>query len=127
MQSVISLQAHHVDTATESKDFAARGVDDAFLERAQFKFARKAPEYATGRDVWQALAKDQSLAVINAAAVPRRTDLGFAVGLPELQLQGLYYEDSTYDPVQVQVKDATTGKTRILSDFPAYRARHAWG
>jgi putative ABC transport system permease protein len=120
-QSIVNLKAHQADTANEAKDFPIRGVDDVFLQRAQFAFALKAADYATDRDVWDALAKNPNLAVINANAVPRRTNLGFAVGLPEFQLQGFYYEDTTFTPLQVEVTDAASGKTRTLTVIAVLR------
>jgi putative ABC transport system permease protein len=66
--------------------------------------------------VWQALKTTPGLAVVDVAAVPRREQFAGAGDPGEaFALEGFYFEDGTFDPVPIEVRDPQTGKTARLT------------
>jgi putative ABC transport system permease protein len=64
--------------------------------------------------VWRALAERPGLAVVDPFVAPRRNQFMFGP-LPEFQLQGFYVEDEVFAPVDVDVRDPTTGTETTLT------------
>jgi putative ABC transport system permease protein len=92
------------------------GVDDDFVRSNQFGIKLATSEFATedGVDaaaVWEALRENPGLAVVNATMVPTRNNFNF--GAPGdafiLDVEGLYMENDTMDPVSITVTDDKTG------------------
>jgi putative ABC transport system permease protein len=98
----------------ESKDYPVRGFDSAFLTTTTYGFAALAKGYDTPADVWHAMTRRTDLAIVDQFAAPRRSQWGFGPP-PEFQLEGFYIEDGAFDPVQVVVRDAQSGRTRTLT------------
>ena len=115
-QSVLSLEAKQVDAEAQAfESYPVRGLDDEFLAGNTYEFALIADGYGSPRDVWQALADDPGLAIVDPIPVPRRDNFGFAAGIPEFKLEGFFLEDDTFSPVEVDVVDPQTDKTMRLT------------
>ena len=95
-------------------EYPLRGFDDSFLNTTTFDLAATAKGYGSPHDVWQALSRHADLAVVDALAAPRRSNWNFGAP-PALRLNGFYIEDTTFDPVDVVVRDPRTGTTRTLT------------
>ena len=89
--------------------YIVRGLDDSFLNSNTYGFAARADGYTSDHAVWEALADDPGLAVVDAFSVPRRANWGSAV-VSDFRLSGFYLEDQTFAPVPVQIRDTQTGK-----------------
>jgi putative ABC transport system permease protein len=64
--------------------------------------------------VWQALRDQPGLAVVDSFVVPRRDNWAFG-GVPDFRVTGFVFEDGTFDPVPIDVRDEQTGRHRKLT------------
>ncbi len=88
--------------------YAARAADDDFLAATRHRLKLIADGYGPSQEqVWEALREDPTLAVVDALAVPSEDGFG-GDGVP-FQLEGLYYEDKTMSPIDIEVRDPRTG------------------
>lgn len=110
-QSVIAVDARQVGTPRPFETYAARGLDTAFLRHTTFELGAVARGYRTSRDVWDALAATPGLVVVDSLVVPRRENFNFAVAPSDFRLSGFFYDDGTFDPVPVTVRDPQTGRS----------------
>ena len=112
------------------KNSTITGVDDDFLESNRLRIKLATADYATpsGFDsaaVWRALRDNPGLAIANALMVPTRN--GFVFDVQEdafrLDVEGLYLENETLDPIAVTVRDLRSGASfdltviGVLDDF----------
>jgi len=82
------------------------------------------PRPPTADEVWQALADNPGLAIVDPIPVPRRDNFGFQAGAPEFQLDGFYLEDETFSPVEIELRDPLTNKVfevTIIGVNPGFR------
>ena len=112
-------------------DSSITGVDDDFVASNRFSIKLATPEYVTpsGFDsaaVWRALRDKPGLAVVNALLVPLRNSFAFDVSSDTFRLdevEGLYLENDTMDPIDITVTDQKSGTTfqltviGVLDDF----------
>lgn len=113
-EAVLSVEA--VQVGQEGwKGYVVKGVDEAYLNNNKFKFSTMAEGYRTPQEVWQALGQNPGLAVIDAYAVPSRQQFGAMMGGPEFRVQGVYLEDKTMEPIEVEVKDPRSGNIARLT------------
>jgi putative ABC transport system permease protein len=112
-QSFLPVKARQQGVAGASKDYVVRGMDDAFLSHTTYALATRARGYGTDAQVWQALRTQPRLAIVDALAVPHRSNFNF--GAPQgLRLRGFYAEDKSFTPVTVDVRDPQTGRQLAL-------------
>ena len=114
-QSLANIEARQAGTEAQFEGYALRGMDDAFLENTTYEFGAMARGYDDARDVWQALADNPNLAVVDAFPAPRRSEFGFVVGAPDFKLEGFYLDDGVFDPIPVEVRDPVTGKQATVT------------
>ena len=114
-QSFLDAKAKQVGSKNQFEDYGLRGLDEAFLRNTTFGFAAKARGYTTDRAVWQAVAEQPRLAVIDSLVVPRRDNWSVGAVLPEFKLEGFLLEDGVFDPIPVATRDPQTGKTVRLT------------
>lgn len=108
-QSYVPVQARQDGATGGFERYPLRGLDAEFLNTTTYGMASIANGYGSAREVWQAMRTQPDLAVVDAYVVPRRENWGAGV-LPDFQLEGLYIEDATFDPVPVTVRDPQTGR-----------------
>ena len=109
-QSYVPVEARQVGSGAAFARYPARGLDDAFLDHTTYGFSAMATGYDSPQAVWQALAEDPTLAVVDGFVAPRRAQWGFGA-MPEFQLSGFYIEDGPFAPVPVELHDPLTGAT----------------
>jgi putative ABC transport system permease protein len=105
-QSTLPLEIRQVDAAKQEwEEYLANGVDDVYLDTTTFDFLLTAEGYGSAREVWQAVRDNPGLAVVSADAVPSKNEFGFAAGGPRFRLEGIYQEDETMSPIEVELRD----------------------
>lgn len=120
-----------VDTGGEFEDTMVTGFDDDFAASNRFPIKLATAAYATGSGfdssrVWRDVRDKPGLAVVNAFLVPTRNNFAFNPSSEDFILgdvEGLYIENETMDPVEVTVRDLKSSTTYqltvigVLDDF----------
>jgi putative ABC transport system permease protein len=116
-QSFLSAQARQIGRyeVASFEDYGLRGLDEAFLRNTTFGFAAKARGYGSAREIWNAVAEEPRLAVVDAIVAPRRDNWGVGAILPDFKLQGFVIEDGVFDPIPVATRDPQTGETLTVT------------
>jgi len=97
--------------APDYRQYTARGLDSGFIDHSTYQFQTRATGYASDRAIWDALKRDPTLAVIDAAAIPQQG--GFGNGSDKrFALTGVKADDKTMTPITVDVRDQRTGTAR---------------
>lgn len=113
-QSFLPLDARQARTGRKAEPYPVRGLDDAFLGRTTFGLGAIAHGYGSARDVWRAMASRPGVAVVDSFVVPRRDKFGFNAAPADFKLTGFVYDDKTFAPVDVDLRDPQTGRrTRV--------------
>ena len=107
--TTIPIEARQVGAEEQRWErYAVRAADGDFLRNTGHHLKIMAPEYGTtAADIWLALQENPSLAVVEASVVPRRSDFGDDQA--PFQLEGLFYEDDTMEPIDIEVREPRTG------------------
>jgi putative ABC transport system permease protein len=108
-QSVIAVEATQAGTGRKPAEYVARGLDDAFLEHTTFGLGAMATGYSSAREVWDAMRTEPGLAVVDQWVVPRRDNFSFEAAPPDFEVTGFLYEDRTFEPFGVTIRDPQTG------------------
>ena len=108
--TTIPIQARQIGAQGQLWErYAVRAADDDFLEATNYKFKLIADGYGpTGKEVWDALRADLSLAVVDAMVAPRRT--GFNDNNVPFEMEGFFYEDDTMPAIDIEVREPRTGE-----------------
>jgi putative ABC transport system permease protein len=85
--------------------YMIQAADDAYLENIEYDIAVKAEGYTTAAEIWEAVRDHPGYAVIDRLAVPSRTTTSIVIGGPEFSLNGVYLEDETMKPIQLEVRE----------------------
>jgi putative ABC transport system permease protein len=113
-ESFLPLDARQARTGRKAEPYPVRGLDDAFLGRTTFGLGAIAHGYGSARDVWRAMASRPGVAVVDSFVVPRRDKFGFNAAPADFKLTGFVYDDKTFAPVDVDLRDPQTGRrTRV--------------
>jgi len=88
--------------------YAIRAADDQFLQETGATLKLIATGYETQEDVWKAVREDSNLAVVDSLVVPSRE--GFSDDEIPFELEGLFYEDDTMEPIDIEVREPRTGQ-----------------
>ncbi|MBM4445087.1 MAG: FtsX-like permease family protein [Chloroflexi bacterium] len=105
-QSTLPLEIRQVGAVSQEwEEYVANGVDDVYLDTTTFDFVVMAEGYGSAREVWQAIRDNPGLAVVSSEVVPSKNQFGFNPGDPHLQLEGVYQEDETMSPIEVELRD----------------------
>jgi putative ABC transport system permease protein len=86
-------------------------VDDAYLQNVDYGIGVKAEGYSTDAEIWEAIRNKPGYAVVDRLAVPSRTNTSITIGGPTFSLQGVYLEDKTMKPIQLEVREPNSGAT----------------
>jgi putative ABC transport system permease protein len=112
--SDLPVDANQVGTGAKPETYLVHGADRAFLTNTTYSLAARAEGYGSDSAVWNAIRDGKNLAVVDQFVVPRRANWNFGP-VPAFHLSGFYLEDKTFEPVQVVVRDAQTGKAVTLT------------
>ena len=98
------------------RSYSVRAADEGYLAGTETQFHLIAEGYGTTADeVWNALRNDSTLVVVDSFAVPTQNGFRGGENLPEFQLEGVFYEDETMQPIPIEVREAATGATITLT------------
>jgi len=92
--------------------YIVAGVDEAFLKENRIELQSRATGYESDRAVWDALASDPSLAVIDSFATGSG---GFGFGEMQFRLEGVDPGESTFDPIPLQLIDPDNGQSATVT------------
>ncbi|HSE81087.1 MAG TPA: FtsX-like permease family protein, partial [Gaiellaceae bacterium] len=113
-QSFLPIEATQKGTGRELESYVVRGLDRPFLTHTTFDLGKIAQGYSSAEEVWEAIATQPNLAVVDSLIVPRRDNWNFAPP-GEFRLSGFYFDEGTFDPIPVEVQDTQTGRTVELT------------
>ena len=100
------------ESDSEFTEYETRGVDQSFVENNGIAMQSRAEGYATDEAVWQAIAADDSLAVVDANALVASGGFGTATFV-----EGIDSRDTSFQPFDVVMYDPetqTTGRVTII-------------
>jgi putative ABC transport system permease protein len=92
---------------TVFNDWDVQGNDAGFINATEIPFQTRARGYADNKAVWQALARDPSLAVIDSFAMTGDFD--------EPVLSGVEPGDREMEPIRIVLRDRASGRTAEVS------------
>jgi putative ABC transport system permease protein len=109
ISSLISLPVELKQGQTERwAGYRIHAADDSYLENIEYDISVKAEGYTTAAEIWHAVRDKPGYAVIDPIAVPSRTTTSIVIGGPQFSMQGVYLEDESMKPVQLEVRDPKT-------------------
>jgi putative ABC transport system permease protein len=91
--------------------YLIQAADDAYLENVDYGLSVMAEGYTTAAEIWEAVRETPGFAVADRLAVPSRTTTNIVIGGPEFSLQGVYLEDETMKPIQLEVREPNSEAT----------------
>jgi putative ABC transport system permease protein len=109
-QSLLPVDARQLGTGRPSEAYPLRGLDDAFLGQTTFGMGAIAQGYRSARAVWDAVARRPGLAVVDSTVVPRRDNFNFSASAAKFRVSGFFFDDATFAPFRVEVRDSQTGR-----------------
>jgi putative ABC transport system permease protein len=113
-QSFLPVEATQTGTGRNFEPYVVRGLDRTFLDHTTFDLGKTAEGYDSSEEVWQALAARPNLAVVDSTIVPRQDNFNFAAP-GDFRLSGFYFDEGTFDPIPIQVRDPQSGRTVELT------------
>ncbi len=96
----------------EWKTVNAYGQDAGFLESAKLKFGQRAIGYESDEAIVNALRTEPNVAYIDSTMVESSGDFGGSENA--FELTGVSSGDKTFQPVNVEIANPTTGKTETV-------------
>ena len=114
-QSYLPIDATQRGTGRPFESYVVRGLDTAFLEHTTFRLGKMAPGYDSPKEVWDAIASRDNLAVVDSTIVPRRDNWNFGPPPSDFRLSGFYFDEGPFEPVGVDVRDPQTGRIARLT------------
>ncbi|MDA0262678.1 MAG: FtsX-like permease family protein [Chloroflexi bacterium] len=91
------------------KFYAVRAADDQYLQETAANLKLIANGYGdTPEEVWEALRLDPNLVVVDSLVVPSRE--GFASDEIPFELEGVFYEDTEMEAIDIEVREPRTGQ-----------------
>jgi putative ABC transport system permease protein len=91
--------------------YLIQAADDAYLESVDYGIGVKAQGYTTDAEIWEMVRDKPGYAIMDRLAVPSRTTTNIVIGGPEFSLQGVYLEDETMEPIQLEVREPNSETT----------------
>jgi putative ABC transport system permease protein len=113
-QSFLPIEATQAGTGRDFEPYVVRGLDRTFLTHTTFDLGKIAQGYRSADEVWEAIARRPNLAVVDSLIVPRRDNWNFAPP-GDFRLSGFYFDEGTFDPIPIQMRDPQTGRTVELT------------
>ena len=87
--------------------YGIRAADDQYLQQTGTTLKLIADGYESPEEVWAAVQKDSNLVVTDSLIVPSREQFGNDE-IP-FELEGVFYEDTEMEPIDIEVRDPRTG------------------
>ena len=109
-QSFLPIEGEQVGAGRAPEPYVVRGLDAAFLEHTTFGLGKIATGYGSARDVWDAVASQPGLAVVDSWVAPRRDQWGFGA-MPDFKLSGFFYDEGPFEPIDVEIRDPQSNGT----------------
>jgi len=89
--------------------YAVRAADDQYLRETGSNLKLFDKEYGeTQDDIWAAVRQDSNLVVVDSLVVPSRN--GFGNDEIPFELEGIFYEDTEMDAIDIEVREPSTGQ-----------------
>ena len=89
--------------------YAVRAADDQFLRETGANLKLFDTAYGdTQEDIWNAVREDSNLVVVDSLVVPSRQ--GFANDELPFELEGIFYEDTEMEAIDIEVREPRTGQ-----------------
>ncbi len=89
--------------------YYVQGADKAYLSNVDYGIGVMAEGYATAADIWRTVRDKPGYAIIDRNAVPTRTTTSYVIGGPTFKMEGVYLEDKTMKPIELEVREPGTG------------------
>jgi putative ABC transport system permease protein len=94
-------------------NYTIQGVDDTFISESEMPLQARAPGYDTDEAVWQAVAEDPTLAIVDAFAIPMEGTI--QVGGPTFSIPDAEIEDGVIQPVTIEVGSTLNGGSQEIT------------
>jgi putative ABC transport system permease protein len=91
--------------------YQIQAADKAYLENVDYGIGVMAEGYTTPAEIWATVRDKPGYAVVDRLAVPSRTSTNIVIGGPEFSLEGVYLEDETMKPIQLEVREPNSEAT----------------
>jgi len=89
--------------------YAIRAADDQYLRETGANLKLFDAEYGeTQEDIWAAVMEDSNLVVVDSLVVPSRG--GFGNDEIPFELEGIFYEDTEMEAIDIEVREPRTGQ-----------------
>ena len=89
--------------------YAVRAADDQFLRETGANLKLFDTAYGeTQEDIWNAVREDSNLVVVDSLVVPSRQ--GFGNNEIPFELEGIFYEDTEMEAIDIEVREPRTGQ-----------------
>ena len=88
--------------------YAVRAADDQFLQETGANLKLIANGYGNPEDVWAAVRRDSNLVVVDSLVVPTRQ--GFSDDEIPFRLEGIFYEDTEMEAIDIEIREPRTGQ-----------------
>ena len=107
----LPVQARQKGAENQSwRSYGVRAADEGYLSETETGFHLIADGYGSSADeVWQALRNDSTLVVVDVLAVPVQSGFRSGENVPQFQLEGVYYEDESFEAIPIEVREPYTG------------------
>ncbi|MCH9017830.1 MAG: FtsX-like permease family protein, partial [Chloroflexi bacterium] len=93
--------------------YAVRAADDQYLLETGANLKLFAKDYGdTQEDIWDAVRRDSNLVVVDSLVVPSHR--GFSDDEIPFELEGIFYEDTGMEAIDIEVREPRTGQVISL-------------
>jgi len=89
--------------------YPVRGIDADFAANVEAPLQLRSADYATDRAAWEAVARDPSLAIVDANVLQQRGGDPANLYLPQLRTS-----EGSFQPVELELRDNASGKTTTV-------------
>ncbi len=96
----------------EFASYPVRGLDREFLKENRIELQARASGFEDDRAVWEAMAGDPSLAVIDAFSL---AGFGFGPRDADFVLEGIDQDQRIFDPIALEIRDDLTRRTEKVT------------
>jgi putative ABC transport system permease protein len=102
-------------------------VDDAYLRSTRFTLHARALGFSSDRQVWQTLRSRPGYAVVDGSLIPSRDGgAGLGGGMNSFAISGFHYEDTTFRPTTIELRDSVSGRVGRLTVIGVLDQRAAY-